>query len=599
MSLEDLTNVQISSVSKSVEPLSDAPAAIYVVTGDDVIRSGATTIPEMLRLAPNLEVAQLNASTYAISARGFNVSNNASFSNKLLVMIDGRSIYTPLFGGVYWDMQQVLPENIDRIEVVSGPGATLWGANAVNGIINIITKGSGDNQGGLLTVGGGNLERMASLQYSGRLDGDLTYRVHAEGVDFSEFRTPQGHGAGDGWSKPQGGFRLDWTPPGDAVTLQGELFTAQEDPNGFITGRYLAGNWQHQFGDGSTLQVEAYYDKEARFLDNGAGAFNIETFNLDIQHSFAVGSWNNVVWGAGERVFSYDIENTAIALIPSKRTLNLANVFGQDTMTLADRFKLTVGLKLEDEPYVGVQVMPSVRGSWKVLDSTLLWAAVSRAVRSPTPVDEDFHEYSGPTDVLGGSHAFLPEELTAYELGARVQTSPRLSFSLSGFYNVYDDLRTVEPSLNPPPVYAFANEMRGLIYGLEMWGSYRVTDWWRLTAGFSIQHEHLRIQPGSRDVGGLDFAADDPNHQASLRSSIDFGHGVTWDAYLRYVGALHHPKVADYGELNMRLGWQVTPAVDLSVSGFNLLHDQHREFYEDGVADEIPRSFFVETRWRF
>jgi iron complex outermembrane recepter protein len=600
LSIDQLANIEISSVSKSNEALSDAPAAIFVISHDDIMRSGAATLPEMLRMAPNLEVAQLSPTSYAISARGFNAGLNASLSNKLLVLVDGRSVYTPLFGGVYWDMQGVPPEDIERIEVISGPGATLWGANAVNGVINIITRKSADTQGGVLEVGGGNLARTASLQYGGQLAQDLSYRIHAEGSDYSQFQTPEGHDAHDGWSKPSGGFRLDWTPPGDTVSLQGDIFHAQEDPDGSVGGRDLVATWQHQLDGGSSLQLLAYYDKESRFEDNGAGGFEIDTYDIELQHSFALGGWNAIVWGAGERAFSYELENTALTLLPATRTLNLANIFAQDTISVTDRLKLTLGLKIEDEPYTGVEPMPSARVSWKAIDSVLLWGAVSRAVRSATPIDRDLHEFLGPTDYLDGSRNFQPEILTSYELGTRVQASSRASFSISSFYNIYDDLRTIGMTAGNPlgiPLF-FNNQAAALVYGVEVWGNYSVTDWWRLSAGFNIQHEHIHFI-GNGGLGGLGFVADDPNHQASLRSSIDFGGGVTWDATLRYIGALHHPALPDYGELNMRLGWKVTPAVEVSVAGSNLLHAHHAEFFEDGESDQIPRSFFIDTRWRF
>jgi iron complex outermembrane receptor protein len=593
--IEQLFDVKISSVSKSSEPLSDAPAAIYVISHDDIIASGATTIPEMLRLAPNLEVAQLDARDYAISARGFNVGDNASLSNKLLVLIDGRSVYTPMFSGVYWDMQEVLPEDIERIEVISGPGATLWGANAVNGVINIITRKSGDTQGGVLDVGAGNVERSASLQYGGRLDQDLTYRIHAEGFDFSDYKFPNGQNAKDGFSKPQGGFRIDWTPPGDAVTVQGDAY--YESPNR-VAGRDLVGSWQHQLDAGSTLQLQAYYDQAERFANNGGG-FVVDTYDIELQHNFTLGGWNSIVWGVGDRNYNYRFSNTALQLAPTRQSLNLANVFAQDTISLTDRLKLTLGLKIENEPYTGLEAMPSIRAAWKVTDGALLWGAISRAVRAPTPVDENIREFAGSTDVLNGSENFLPEVVTAYEVGTRIQASPAASFSISTFYNMYDDLRSIEPS--PPgsiSFYNLDNGARGLVYGVEVWGNYRVTDWWRLTAGFNVQHEQIHFLPGS-GIAGLDFIADDPNHQMSLRSSVNLGGGVSWDARLRYVGALPHPYVADYGELDTRLGWKVSRSLEVSLSGFNLLHPHHLEFREDGETDEIPRSYFVDARWRF
>ncbi|HUZ74201.1 MAG TPA: TonB-dependent receptor [Stellaceae bacterium] len=600
LSIDQLANIKITSVSKSAEPLSDAAAAIYVISHDDIIRSGATTIPEILRLAPNLEVAQLNASTYAISARGFNVGNNASMSNKLLVLIDGRSVYTPLFAGVYWDMLGVLPEDIERIEVISGPGATLWGSNAVNGVINIITRKAADTQGGVLDLGAGNQERAASLQYGGRLTGDLTYRVHAEGYQFSPNKTAAGFDAEDAWSKPQGGFRVDWTPPGEFVSVQSDIFQASEEPGASIGGRDLVASWQHQLDDGSSFQTQAYYDVAKRHVDNGGGGFTVDTYDLSGQHSFALGSWNQIIWGLGDRIISYEIENTPTLLFePAGRTLNLANLFVQDTAALTNTVKLAVGTKLENEPYTGVQLMPSARISWKVTDNALLWSAVSRAVRAPTPVDRDLIERSGSVDVLRGSFNFMPEVLTAYEIGTRVQASPRVSFSISAFYNFYDDLRSIEVSPVTFLPLKWGNLMEGRVYGTEVWGTYRVADWWRLSAGFNVQHEHLRFKPGSSEIGGLSFAADDPNHQASLRSSMDLGKNVTADAFLRYVGALHNPGVPDYAELDLRLGWKVTSSLGISISGFNLIHSRHPEFVEPGLTDEVPRSFFVDTRWTF
>jgi iron complex outermembrane recepter protein len=599
LSIEQLGNIEITSVSKTTEQLSDAPAAIYVISHDDIIRSGATTIPEMLQLAPNLEVAQINASTYAISARGFNVGDNASLSNKLLVLIDGRSVYTPMFGGVYWDMQEVLPDDIDRIEVISGPGAALWGANAVNGVVNIITRKSGETQGGVLTLGAGNLERDISLQYGGRLAPDLTYRVHTEFSDFSAYQQSNGQTAQDGWSKPQGGFRVDWTPANDSVSVQGDIFDASDQPTGTVAGRDLVANWQHKFTDGSSLQLLAYYDDAERYSDDDNGGLAVNTYDVELQHNFSLLGWNNIVWGAGERAYGYTFENTpGLQLVPSHQTLNLANIFAQDTISLPARVKLTLGVKVEDEPYAGVQVMPSVRIAWKLADPALLWAAVSRAVRSPTPVDDDLREFIGPIDFLNGSTAFRPETLTAFEIGTREQMSSRASFSVSTYYDEYDNLRSIDPSSTLIPLQ-FGNMMAGDVLGVEVWGNYQPTDWWRLSAGFDLQHENLRFLPGSLTAAGLAFVADDPGHQASLHSAVNLGHGVTWDAYLRDVGMLPHPSTPEYVELNTRLGWDITPSVQVSLSGLNLLHARHVEFVEPGISTEVPRSIYAQARFRF
>lgn len=600
LSIEDLANVEVTSVSKTSERLSDAAAAVYVISHDDIIRSGATTIPEILRLAPNLEVAQINASTYAISARGFNVANNASMSDKLLVIVDGRTVYTPLFAGEYWDMIHVLPEDIDRIEVISGPSGTLYGANAVNGVINIITRHSAETQGTFLEAGAGNRQWGGAAQYGGRVGDNLTYRAYVDGYHFSPTRAIGGGDAEDAWSRPQGGFRLDWSPGNDLVTAEGDIFQASEEPGGSIQGRDLVGTWQHRFADSSSLQIQGYYDLAKRYTDNNSGGgFRVDTYDFSAQHQFNLGAQNQIVWGAEDRIISYEIQSTTSLLFePAGRTLNLADAFVQDTISVTPRVKIIPGLKIENEPFTGVEPLPSLRLSWKPIDQVLLWSAVSRAVRADTPVDRDLIEKVGGTPILDKSFNFQPETLTAYEIGTRIQATPQLSFSLSGFYNVYDDLRTIETTPGTFLPLRWGNEARGLVYGAELWASYRLTDWWAIGPAFNVQHEHFRFKPGSAQIGGTTFIANDPNHQASLRSSMNIGPVVTWDAFLRYVGRLHSPPLADYAELDMRLGWKITPQLEVSLSGFNLLHAHHQEFVAD-AATTIARSFLVDARVKF
>jgi len=607
LSIQDLGNIEVTSVSKRPESLSDAPAAIYVISHDDIIRSGATTLPEMLRLAPNLEIAQLNSTSYAITARGFNAGNNASMSDKLLVLIDGRTVYTPLFAGVYWDMQSVPPEDIERIEVISGPGGTLYGANAVNGVINVITRSSTETQGTYVDVGGGNLQAGGMLQYGDRVNDNLTYRLYGEGWYFGSFDATPGTSAHDAWSRPQGGFRTDWHSGDDLVTLEGDDVHATEEPGTFVNGRNLNLNWQRQLDAGSALQLQTYFDEESRY-DNNSGGFTVDTVDLSAQHSFKLGTWNDIVWGAEERAVSYVIRNTPTLLFqPNGRVLNQASIFAQDTVTLNDRLKLIVGLKLEDEPFTGLEPLPQVRLSWKATDNVLLWSAVSRAVRADTPVDRDIVERIGAINIIDGSFNFQPEKLIAYEAGTRVQISPKTSLSISTFYNDYDDLRTIEgtpggpifPGIPAGLPLRWGNDMAGHVYGVEVWGDYRVTDWWRLSAGFNIQHEDLFFKPGSARVGGTTFTANDPNHQESLRSYIDLADGVTWDVFLRDVGMLHNPAVPQYVELNTRLGWKVQPGWEMSLSGFNLIRAHHVEFIETGISTEVPRTVLLESRWRF
>jgi len=599
LSIEQLGEIQVTSVSKSAEPLNDAPASIYVITHEQIMQSGLTQIPEILRLAPNLEVTRINAFSWAISARGFNVGDNASLSNKLLVLVDGRSVYSPMFGGVYWDMLDIPPENVERIEVISGPGAALWGANAVNGVINIITKPSSQSQGGWLTLGAGNFERDAGVQYGGRIAPDLTYSVHGEFSNFSSFKLQNGTSANDAWNRPGGGFRLDWTPLNDTVSVQGDLAAETESPAGFNRESDTAVSWQHRFADGSRFQFLAYYDSSNRAINSGS-SFTVNTYDIEFQHNFTLAGWNSIVWGAGERNVNYTFENTALALLPPTQTLNLANIFGQDTIALSATVKLTLGVKLEDEPYAGWQAMPDLRLAWKPRDSVLLWAAISRAVRSPTPVDTDLHEFNGPQDFLDGSTAFRPEDLTAYQIGTRVQISPRVSFSISGYDSVYDHLRSIDLGATPTGLpLVFGNLMSGNVYGIEAWGDFQVTRWWRLSPGISALHEDLTFLPGSLNVAGLAFVADDPPHQASIQSTMDFGHGITLWANLREVAALPHPVVPGYVELDVNLSWAITSKLQLSLAGYNLLHPQHLEFAEPGVSTEIPRMVLAQMRVHF
>jgi iron complex outermembrane recepter protein len=599
LSIEELAKVEVISVSKTSERLSDAAAAVYVISHDDIIRSGATTIPEILRLAPNLQVAQINATTYAISARGFNVSNNASMSDKLLVLVDGRTVYTPLFAGEYWDMIHVLPEDIDRIEVISGPSGTLYGANAVNGVINIITRHSAETQGTFLEAGAGNREWGGAAQYGGRIGDKLTYRAYVDGYHFGPTRNIGGGDAEDAWSRPQGGFRLDWSPGNDLVTAEGDIFSASQEPHLLVQGHDLIANWQHRMEAGSSFQLQGYYDYARRWGDNPGGGFAVSTYDLNAQHQFNIGSRNQIVWGAENRVISYTIHNTpTLVFEPAQRVLDLADVFVQDTISVTPTVKIIPGLKIESEPYTGIEPLPSLRVSWKPIEQVLLWSAVSRAVRADTPVDRDIIEKIGTTPILDKSFNFQPETLTAYEIGTRVQVTSQLSFSLSGFYNVYDDLRSIEITPGTVLPLRWGNQASGLVYGLGFWANWRITDWWSLGPGFNIQHEHLRFKPGSSQLGGLAFIANDPNHQASLRSSMNIGPVVTWDAFLRYVGRLHTPPLADYAELDMRVAWKVTPQLELSLSGFNFLHAHHQEFVA-GAATAIPRSFLVDARVKF
>lgn len=605
MSIADLAGINIMSVTRTSESLSAAPAAIYVITHEAIIRSGAGTIPEILRLAPNLHVIQISASHYIVTSRGLsgNVPDQ-SFANTLLVMIDGRSVYTPLFSGVYWDMQDVVPEDIERIEVLSGPGATLWGANAVNGVINIITRKASQTQGGLLDIAVGNLAQSATLRYGGHLAEDVAYRIYLRDYIGDDTQTGTGANPHDHWSRPQGGFRLDWTPSGsDAVTFQGDAYAGWETQAGGvnedISGRNLQTQWNHEFGDGSLLQVQAYYDRISR-SSGGEGSFWFDTYDLDVQHSFALDDRNAITWGGGLRIGLYQINGTSTFFFtPASRTLDLSNAFVQDSITLSPALNAIVALKLEDDPYSGLAVLPTARLSWNAGAHTLVWGAVSRAIRSPTPFDDDVQEKIGTLLFLTGNPDFQSSTLTAYELGVRTQLHASVSLSLSAFYNSYDNLRNVEPASATVflPIH-WGNGLKGETYGFDAWLDYQLTPWWHLSASFDELVEHFAFKPGASALLGVAQLGDDPQQRAALRSSVNLGADVTADGELRYVAPLPDPHVPAFVEFNASVGWNVSETVRLSLSGFNLLHAHHQEF-PASEANAVPRSFSVGLQWRF
>ncbi|HEX4050069.1 MAG TPA: TonB-dependent receptor [Steroidobacteraceae bacterium] len=613
MSIEQLINVQVTSVSKTPETLSDAPAAIYVITRDDIRRSGAETLPDILRLAPNLQVAQITASSFAITARGF----NGSAASKLLVLIDGRSVYTPYHSGVDWSVQDVLPGDIERIEVISGPGAALWGANAVNGVINIITRQSSDTQGIAAEVGDGNLESRASLQYGGKIENDVSYRAYVDSFHHADDVTATGTNAQDSWHQSQGGFRFDWTPPADRVTLQGDFYGGVESSSEATHGDNLLARWSHELSNGSALQIQTYYDYNAVSIAPIASD-DLNTEDFDLQHSFAWGMHQSIVWGGGLRVETDDFPTTPsstqpLYFSPQSRTLQIGNLFVQDGISLSSALKLILGMKLEeDRPYTGLEPLPSARLAWKVTDSELVWAAISRAIRAPSRIDRDLFEAEGPVEIIRGGD-FQPEELVAYEAGYRAQPSSNTSISISTFYNVYNDLRSVELSPGNQLPVEFGNMMAGETYGAEIWGQYAVRSWWRLAAGANSLHENLHFEPGSSELGpyaselgGIAIAGDDPSYQASIRSMMDLTHA--WMLYLdlRRIGALPDPASPAYTELDARIAWTVSPAAEISLRGSNLLHPEHLEFgttsatLQFGASGvETGRSVFIDGRWRF
>jgi iron complex outermembrane receptor protein len=602
LSLEELMNVEVTSVSRHAERLQRSASAIQVVSGDDIHWSGATSIPEALRLAPNLQVAQVNANEWAISARGF----NNVLANKLLVMIDGRTVYTPLFAGVYWDAQDVLLEDLDRIEVVSGPGGAIWGANAVNGVINILSKGAEDTQGGYASLGLGTFLRDAgAVRYGERLGADLYYRVYAKHFDRGSTLELDGSEAGDEWHMTQGGFRLDWLPEATRVTLQGDYYDGRPDPVGGspadTRGGNVLGRWSRTLSPESDLRLQAYYDHTWRERNDGFTDL-LHTYDIDGQHRFPLGSAQEVTWGLGFRLMDDRITNLpGFGFNPERKVLHLYSAFVQDEIDLvADRLRLTLGSKFEHNDYTGFEAQPSGRVAWTPNDEHTVWAAVSRAVRSPSRIDRDFESsIPGVITILAGSQDFESEEVLSYEAGWRLQPNQRAWLSLSIFYNDYDNIRSAEPGPGFFPII-LANGVAGEAYGLEAAFGAGLTDWWHLRGGYTALKKHLHLKPGSADVNQATAESNDPEHQVLAQSTMDLPGHVALGVVCRYVSALPEPRVDNYIEMDVRIGWQPVESLELAIVGQNLLDHRHPEFVPDSPSPrEIERSVYGSLAFRW
>jgi len=600
MSLEDLAKVEVTSVSKSAQSLATAPASIYVITREDILRAGVLSIPEALRLAPNMQVTQLSSRDYQIGARGFaGAPDSQNFSNKILILIDGRSVYSPLFSGIEYDMQDVLVDEIERIEVISGPGATLWGANAMNGVINIITRNAHDSQGLLLRADAGAEEQGLGLRYGGKLGSDGALRVYAKWFDRGETEFENGDGAEDDWSRVQVGFRGDFARDRNTFTLQGDYQDASlsqfnAEDFGFSTANLL-GRWEHA-GERVHTRMQTFLDRVHRGLPLSGIEYDIDTVDVELQQSLILEK-HKLIWGIGRRHYEYETVNNALAFVPDNRTLELTNVFVQDVIELSRELHLTAGIKFEDNSYTDWEVLPDLRLSWTPNASTLVWAAASKAIRAPTPFDTDVQEFLGGSLFLVGNPDFKPEKVTAYELGARAQPGAMLSFSASAFYNEYDDLRSIE--LTPVTVLplTWGNLIEGSSYGIEAWANLQINSWWRLSPGFRSLHKRLEFSEGSSGLVGVAQSGNDPTSSYLLKSSMDFG-AVSLDAIVRKIGRLPQPAVDDYTEVHARVAWQVNDALELAVKGFNLLNETHREFAAP-QGFEIRRSVMAELRYSY
>ena len=643
MSLEELMDIEVTSVSKRPEKLQDAASAIQVITGEDIRRSGASSLPEALRLADNLDVAQQNSHDWAISARGF----NANLANKLLVLIDGRAVYTPLYGGVLWNVQDYMLEDIDRIEVISGPGGTLWGANAVNGVINIISKSAKNTQGGYLEAGSGSgLKGFSSVRYGGTLASGIYYRIYAKYFDRDSEVFSDGSAATNSWRMSRGGFRIDSEAfPQNTLTLQGDIYNGTENlgavDDGKLSGGNILGRWSHIFPDDSDMSLQLYYDRAHLTQPFAASPAvppyvsgfpaaalkdDLDTYDLDFQHRFSLGEHHKFVWGLGYRLtHEVDEDLSVVRFSPPELDRNLFSAFAQDEITLRENWMLTLGTKLEHNDYTGFEVEPSVRLQWELAPRQMLWTAASRAVRTPARYDRDLHVVSGlinapapyqfPTDFLKGGDDFVAETLMAFELGYRAQLGSNISASIAAFYNDYNDLRSTTSTpttalyIFPYPVF-FQNNLEGETYGIELSATYQVRKNWRLRAGYNLLKEHIRVKPGQVDGTGALNETADPEQQISLHSVVGLPRQVELEAALRWVDTRPINKsptdgpilgtVPSYFELDLHLGWHPTEQLELSIAGQNLLHNHHPEYgFPSPAREEIQRSVYGKVTWRY
>ena len=640
VSLDDLMNIEVTSVSRKEQKMSQAAAAIFVVTQEEIRHSGATNIPDLLRMVPGMDVSQINANTWAISARGF----NDQFSNKLLVLVDGRAVYTPLLGGVNWDTVDVPLEDIDRIEVIRGPGATLWGANAVNGVINIVTKRAAETQGAMVTAGGGTEgQAQSTVEYGGAIKEKTNYRVFAHYLNDGSLPAVGGGSGQDNWNLLHGGFRADSKiSASDSLTVQGDLYTGQEgatiihlfsvnppvigdlNVDTQLSGGNILGRWDHQFSSRSDTTFQFYFDNYGR--TGPASRETRNTIDFDFSHHWAWGSRQDVVWGAGYRqTWDQDVGTVDQAFNPPDTSLQLFTLFVQDTIALLpDRLFLTVGTKLENSYFTGFGLGPSVRLAWTPSNWMTLWSAVSRAERSPTRrdigLDASLAVFPDPAGsntpvevIILGNPKFISEHVLAYEAGFRAQPSARVSADLSAFFNRYDHLQTVEPGtevFEPTPAPArfvipmvFGNLMHGSTEGAEFSVNLKLTDRWTLSPGYAFLEMHLHTAPSSLDTTSVaENQGASPQHQAQLRSHMELTHGLSWDASAYFVSRLPIQGVPSYTRIDTQLVWKFAERAEISVVGQNLLQNDHLESMDQLTvvnSSLIKRDAYAKFTWRF
>ncbi len=602
LSIEELGKIDVTSASRHAEPIGEAASAVSVITEDDIRRAGITTVPDALRLATGVQVARINGQTWAITSRGF----NAAAANKMVVLIDGRSVYTPLFSGVFWDQQDLTLADLDRIEVVRGPAGTLWGANAVNGVVNIITKRAGGAQGGLVQVDAGNTIGQTAFRFGGALGSSSGYRAYGSYRYLGAQRiVATGASARDTIRSGQGGFRYDADRSSrTSLTLQGDGYRGLEglaDRDDIdVAGGNVLGRISHTTSSGDQMQFQAYYDGTYRRVPLQY-AERRDTGNVDFQYRFASRSSNDLTLGAGLDVRrSSTVPTSVLFFDPETRTAPLLNVFVQDDFSLVpNRLDVIVGSKFEHNVYTGFEYQPTGRVRWRPSNGQIVWGAVSRAVRMPTRFDTDLRITANtPITIIRGDLGFRSETVIAYEAGYR-KLADAFSFDLSAFLNEYDDLRTEEPT--PPSGFplVLANNMTARTAGLEAEASFQALPFWQIHTGYTYLWERVRLDSQSHDptLGFNEF--NDPTHQFWLQSFMTLPRNTQVDAVLRSVGSLPHPVVPRYTELTLHGAWRPDPRIELAIVGDNLLHASHQEFAIQAPPEAIRRSVLARATWRF
>jgi iron complex outermembrane recepter protein len=636
-SLEDLMNIEVTSVSKTKETLSRTASAVFVISPEDIARSGARNIPDLLRMVPGVDVAQINGNTWAINVRGF----NARFSNDLLVMVDGRPVYTETFGGVFWDVLNLPFEDIERIEVIRGPGGSVWGSNAVNGVINIITKKASETHGGLVVAGGGNIDQgFGTSQYGGHVGKETDYRVYARYLNQDHLPDAAGQDGGDGWHILRGGFRTDSILSSkDTLTFQGELYSAREGhptinfPSVTSTalqnveevandsGGFVQGGWDHISSPRSDTTLQVSYD---RYELEDILRENRNTFNLDFQHHFTGWARQNIVWGLTYRYSSWNSDgNLTASFAPASLNTQLFGSFIQDEIAIVPhKLFLTVGTKLELDHYTGFNLMPSVRAAWAPTPYHTLWAAVSQADRTPSALDTSARStisgFPGPEGVpvlvtFIGNPRVKNEGLIAYEVGYRTTVLKPLSIDLTAYYDHYDHQETSEPeapffeSTPLPPHFiqpiTFGNLMHGETHGVEIAVKWQPTHRWTLSSSYAFEEIHMGLAPSSQDTTSISSAeGSSPGHSAQLRSHLVFSRSLSWDTSAYFVGRLADPSEPSYTRLDTQLTWLVGEGASVSLVGQNLVKDLHEEFVDSSGSARttlVKRGAYAKFTWKF